>query len=92
MPCELYESPHESKGTKSAVLRGPLSGSSKEGEREREIQGTSGDPQLNSLFLLTKADRFLGSGPSCDRARLGPGVVEMVISGWGPNQLVIICA
>ena len=41
-----------------------------------EIQGVliAGDPiQLSvSLFMLTKADRFLSSGLSWDRAQLGP--------------------
>jgi len=37
--------------------------------------------------MLTKADRFLSLGPAWDGARLGPGVVEMVISGRGPTQL-----
>jgi hypothetical protein len=31
--------------------------------------------------------RFLSSGSTCNRACLGPGMVEMVISGWGPTQL-----
>jgi hypothetical protein len=32
--------------------------------------------------------RFLSSRLTPDRADLGPGVVEMVISGQGPTQLV----
>ena len=51
----------------------------KETERYREW--------LNILFMLTKADRFLSSGSAMDRVNLGPGVVEMVISGWAPTQL-----
>jgi hypothetical protein len=34
------------------------------------------------------AERFLCSGSSWYRTRLDPGVVEMVISGQGPTQLV----
>jgi hypothetical protein len=39
-------------------------------------------------FMFTKTDKFLSSGiwGACDRARLGPGVVEMVLSGQGPTQ------
>jgi hypothetical protein len=51
--------------------------------------GIAEDPtQLNFLFMLPKAGRFLSSGSSQDRARLGLGMVEMVISGQGPTQLV----
>ena len=40
-----------------------------------------GDPtRLSFLFMFSKADRFLSSGSAWDRARLGPGVVDMVIS------------
>ena len=38
------------------------------------------------VFLLAKADRFLSSKSAWDRANLGPGVVEMVISGQGPTE------
>jgi hypothetical protein len=38
--------------------------------------------------MLIKADRFLSSGSSGDRARISPGMVEMVILGQGPTQLV----
>ena len=34
----------------------------------------------------TNAVRFLSSRSALDRANLGPGVVEMVISGQGPTQ------
>lgn len=34
--------------------------------------------QLNVLFMLTKADRFLNLGWAWDRTRLGPGGVKMV--------------
>ena len=36
----------------------------------------------------TNAGRFLSSRSAWDRANLGPGVVEMVISGQDPTQLV----
>ena len=38
-------------------------------------------------FRLTKADRFLSSELAWDRGRLGSGMVEMIISGWGLTQL-----
>jgi hypothetical protein len=38
--------------------------------------------------MLTKAGRFLSSRLTRDRARVGTGKVEMVISGQGPTQPV----
>ena len=35
----------------------------------------------------TNAGRFLSSRSAWDTAKLGPGVLEMVISGQGPIQL-----
>ena len=53
-------------------------------EGDKEIQGvviTGQEPiQLSLLFVLTKAGRFLSSRSAWDRARLGPGMVEMAIS------------
>lgn len=41
-----------------------------------------------SLSERYKAGRFLSSRSAWDTASLGPGVVEMVISGQGPTQLI----
>jgi hypothetical protein len=41
--------------------------------------------QLRFLFMLTRARRFLSSGLAWDRARLGPGIVEILEQG--PTQL-----
>jgi hypothetical protein len=48
------------------------------------------DPiQVSFLFVLIKASRFLSSRSAWDRESLGPspGVVGMIILGWGPTQL-----
>lgn len=53
----------------------------------------SGDPTQLSNFLLLllklrKTDKFLSSGCAWEKVRLSPGVVEKIISGQCPIQLV----
>ena len=36
----------------------------------------------------TKAGRFLSSRSARDTASSGPGMVDLVISGWGPSKVV----
>jgi hypothetical protein len=40
------------------------------------------------IFRFAKGDEFLSSNLSWDRAELGPGMVEMAISGQSFTQLV----
>ena len=47
-----------------------------------------GDPTHLGFFDYAYKDRFLSSWQDRDRARLVPGVVEMVISGQGPTQII----
>jgi hypothetical protein len=47
-----------------------------------------GDPTQLEFFVYAYKDRFLSSWQDRDRARLVPGVVEMVISGQGPTQII----
>lgn len=63
---------------------------SKEGDTVVIIRDST---RLSFLLMLTEADRFLSSGFVWDRAKLGPGVVEMVFSGWGSHPASLsICA
>ena len=60
----------------------------KEGDKEMQGEAIPGNPtQLSCLFMLTRAGRFMSSELAWDSARLGLGMVEMVISGWHPIQL-----
>jgi hypothetical protein len=47
----------------------------------REWRSQEIPPSYIFLFVFTKADRFLSSRLAWGRADLGPGVVEMAISG-----------
>lgn len=49
------------------------------------------DPiQVNLLFVLTKASRFLSVRSAWDRAGLGPGMVGMVNSGEDPSAKLVV--
>ena len=66
----------------------------KEGDKEmQEMVITEELTQIHFWFMFTKADRFLSSNSAWDRTRLGPDLVEMVISGQGPAcSQFIVCA
>ena len=56
-------------------------------EGDKEIWGvvtTGQDPMLLNLFVLIKADKFLDLRSAWDRASLGPGAIEMLISDLDP--------
>ena len=53
----------------------------KEGDVETQGMEIRGDPTQLEFFVYAYKDRFLSSW-------LGPGVVEMVISGQGPTQII----
>ena len=53
----------------------------------KRFRGWQDPTQISLLFVLTKAGRFLSSRSAWDRASLGPGVVEMVISRQDPTEL-----
>jgi hypothetical protein len=57
--------------------------------QRKKINLGSGDPNpLIFLFMVKKANKFLSLGSAWDRARVGPGVVVMVISGQRSTQLI----
>jgi hypothetical protein len=77
MQYELYHKLQRSKWTEAAALWASL-----------VITGQDAT-QLCLLFMLTKTVRFPSSKTAWDRGSLGPGpgVVGMIISGWGLTQL-----
>jgi hypothetical protein len=78
---------HESKGIKAAKLSPIVRRVRKEIKRLRSGDHRRTHP-ANLFFFFPFILRFLISGLAWDRARLSPGVVEMVVSGCGPTQLI----